>query len=65
LGRGDVILRLPRRGGDRDLVLRLGAALGVLGLEDVHGLARRWKREHTGCGRDAGTGAQEADPEEY
>jgi hypothetical protein len=64
LGIGDVILGLTRRGGDSDLVLRIGPALGVLGLEDVHGLACRREREYAGGCWDAGTGAQEAEPEE-
>jgi len=60
---GDVILGLTWRGSDSDLVLRIGPALGLLGLEEVHGLARRREREHAGCARDLGTGVQEAQPE--
>jgi len=61
---GDIILGLTRRGSGSDLVLRIGAAPGLLGLEDVQRFASRWERQHAGFGRDAGTGAQEADPKE-
>jgi len=59
---GDVVLGLERLGSD--LVLRIGAAPGILGLKDVHRFADGREREHAGSRRDTGTGAEEAHPEE-
>jgi hypothetical protein len=48
-------------------LLRIGPASVLLGLEDVQRLADRREREHAGSCRDAdaGTGAEEAHPEEH
>lgn len=67
---GSVIPYLEHHGGGSrlwsrpELLLRVGPALALLRLEDLHGLADRRQHQHVWPSREDSTGIQDADSEE-